>query len=54
MRSDQGLEHHHPAGIGGPLKQSVRHLWDVHIGLLGGLNQVWGRIMCENSVKNEK
>lgn len=38
---DQGFENHHPAGISGPLHQRVGHLGDVHIGLLGGLDQVW-------------
>lgn len=42
VRSNQGLEDHHPAGIADPLHQRVDHLGDVHVGLvLGGLDQVW-------------
>lgn len=36
MAGDEGLEDHHPAGIGGSLKQCVRHLRDVHVGGVGG------------------
>lgn len=38
--SDEGLEDHDPAGISGPLKQGVCQLWDVHIHLIGALDQV--------------
>lgn len=38
---DQGFENHHPAGIASPLYQRVGHLGDVHVGFLGGLDQVW-------------
>lgn len=38
---DQGFENHHPAGVASPLHQCVSHLGDVHIGLLGGLDQDW-------------
>lgn len=38
---DQGFEDHHPAGVAGPLHQRIGHLGDVHIGVLGGLDQVW-------------
>lgn len=37
---DQGFENHHPAGIASPLYQRVGHLGDVHVGFLGGLDQV--------------
>lgn len=36
----QGLEDDHPAGVGGPLKQCVSQLRDVHIHLIRALNQV--------------
>lgn len=36
----QGLEHHHPAGVGGPLKQRVGQLRDVHVHLIRALNQI--------------
>jgi len=38
---DQGFEDHHPAGVAGPLYQCVSHLGNVHVGFLGGLDQVW-------------
>ena len=40
MAGDEGLEHDHPAGIGGSLKQRVSHLRDVHVGGVGGRHQV--------------
>lgn len=36
VSGDKSLEHDHPACIGGPLKQSVSHLRDVHVGGVGG------------------
>lgn len=39
---DQGFEDHNPASVASPLKQRVSHLWDVHVRLLGGLDQIWG------------
>lgn len=36
----EGLEDNHPAGVGGPLKQCVSQLRDVHIHLICALNQV--------------
>lgn len=36
MTGDKGLEDDHPAGIGGPFKQRVSHLRDVHVGGIGG------------------
>lgn len=40
MGGDEGLEDDHPACIGGPLKQRVSHLRDVHVGGVGGRHQV--------------
>lgn len=37
---DERFEDHHPAGIHRPLEQRVGHLWDVHIGLIGGGDQI--------------
>ena len=34
----EGLEHHNPAGAGGPLEQGVSQLRDVHIHLICALN----------------
>ena len=39
---DQGFVDHHPAGVADPLEQRVGQRGDVHIGVLGGLDQVWG------------
>lgn len=36
MSGDESLENDHPACIGGPLKQRVGHLRDVHVGGVGG------------------
>lgn len=36
----EGLEHHHPAGVGGPLKQGVGQLRDVHVHLIRALDQI--------------
>lgn len=36
MSGDEGLEDHHPAGIGGSLEQCVSHLRDVHVGGIRG------------------
>ncbi len=36
----EGLEDNHPAGVGGPLKQCISQLRDVHIHLICALNQV--------------
>lgn len=35
MSGDKSLENDHPACIGGPLKQRVSHLRDVHVGGVG-------------------
>lgn len=40
MSGDESLENNHPACIGGPLKQRVSHLRDVHVGGVGGWHQV--------------
>lgn len=40
MSGDESLENDHPACIGGPLKQRVSHLRDVHVGGVGGWHQV--------------
>lgn len=38
--SDEGLKHNHPAGVGGPLKQRVSQLGNVHVHLVGAVNQI--------------
>lgn len=37
---DERLEDHHPARAGGPLKQWVSQLGNVHIHLIGAMDQV--------------
>lgn len=38
---DKRLENHHPAGVGGPLKQRVSQLGNVHVHLIGAVDQIW-------------
>lgn len=38
--SDEGFKHNHPAGVGGPLKQRVSQLGNVHVHLVGAMNQI--------------
>ncbi len=37
---DQRLKHDHPACVGGPLKQRVGQLRDVHVHLVGAVDQI--------------
>ncbi len=48
--SDEGFEHDHPAGVGGALEQRVSQLRDVHIHLVGALDQICKRELKEVSV----
>lgn len=36
----EGLEDNHPAGVGGPLKQRVSQLGNVHVHLVGAVDQI--------------
>lgn len=38
---DKGFEDHHPAGIGRALKQRVSQLGNVHVHLIGAVDQIW-------------
>jgi len=38
---DERFKHDHPAGVGGALEQRVSQLRDVHIHLIGALDQIW-------------
>ena len=40
---DKGFEDHHPAGVGRALKQRVCQLGNVHVHLIGAVNQIWQR-----------
>lgn len=41
MCRDEGLEDDHPAGVGGPLKQRVSQLRNVHVHLVGTVDQIY-------------
>lgn len=41
VRGGEWLEDNHPAGVGGPLKQCVSQLWDVHIHFVCAVDQIW-------------
>lgn len=41
VRGGERLEDNHPAGVGGPLKQCVSQLWDVHIHFVCAVDQIW-------------
>lgn len=45
--SGERLEDNHPAGAGSPLKQGISQLRDVHIHLVGALNQVCRSEKCK-------
>lgn len=38
---DKSFEDHHPAGVGCALKQRVRQLGNVHVHLIGAVDQIW-------------
>ena len=38
---DEGFEDHHPARIGRALEQRVRQLGDVHVHLVGAVDEIW-------------
>ena len=38
---DKGFEDHHPAGVGRALEQRVRQLGDVHVHLVGAVDEIW-------------
>lgn len=52
MSGDEGLEHDHPAGVGGSLKQRVSHLRDVHVGGVGGWHQICSTETSSLSLNN--
>lgn len=41
---DKWLEHDHPTGVGGPLKQRVSQLGNVHVHLVGAVDQIWNKM----------
>ncbi len=47
---DEGFEQDHPAGVGGALEQRVGQLRDVHIHLIGAMDQTCKTKMKEVSV----
>lgn len=38
---NEGFEDDHPAGVGGPLKQGVSQLRNVHIHLVGTVDEIY-------------
>lgn len=38
---DKGFEDHHPAGVSRALKQRIRQLGNVHVHLIGAVDQIW-------------
>lgn len=38
---DEGFEDDHPAGVGGPLKQRVSQLRNVHVHLVGTVDEIY-------------
>lgn len=41
VSGDERFEDHHPAGVGRALEQRVRQLGDVHIHLVGAVDEIW-------------
>lgn len=41
VRGDEWLKHDHPAGVGGPLKEWVGQLGNIHVHLVGAVDQIW-------------
>lgn len=41
VSGDEGFEDHHPAGVGRALEQRVRQLGDVHVHLVGAVDEIW-------------
>lgn len=40
VRRDEGFEDDHPAGVGGPLEQRVGQLRNVHVHLVGAVDEI--------------
>lgn len=38
---DKGFEDHHPAGVGRALEQRVCQMGNVHVHLIGAVDQIW-------------
>lgn len=38
---NKGFEDHHPAGVGSAFKKRVRQLGNVHVHLIGAVDQIW-------------
>lgn len=50
---DKGFEDHHPAGVGRALKQRVRQLGNVHVHLIGAVDQIWQGKKKTNTKKTQ-
>ena len=51
---DKGFEDHHPAGVGRALEQRVCQLGNVHVHLIGAVNQIWQRGEREREREREE
>lgn len=40
VSGDKRLKHNHPAGVGSPLEQRVGQLGNVHVHLVGAVDQI--------------
>lgn len=43
VSGDKRLKHNHPAGVGSPLEQRVGQLGNVHVHLVGAVDQIWNK-----------
>lgn len=48
---DEGFEDDHPAGVSGPLKQRVSQLRNVHVHLVGTVDEIFRRRQCSVETK---
>lgn len=44
MCRDEGFEDDHPAGVGGPLEQRVSQLRNVHVHLVGTVDEIYKEV----------
>lgn len=51
---DKSFEDHHPAGVGCALKQRVRQLGNVHVHLIGAVDQIWPGHKNNNKMREEE
>lgn len=42
---DEGFEDDHPAGVGGPFEQRVGQLRNVHVHLVGAVDEIYRKVI---------